>query len=59
MIKSLLRIIALIKKEFVAMWMDKGTRKILILPIIIQSFVFGYGASFKQKALKQLSFLTI
>lgn len=46
MIKSLLRIIALIKKEFVAMWMDKGTRKILILPIIIQSFIFGYGASF-------------
>ena len=28
------------------MWMDKGTRKILILPLIIQSIVFGYGASF-------------
>ena len=51
MFKSLLRIFSLIKKEFVAMWMDKGTRKILILPILIQSFIFGYGASFNPETI--------
>lgn len=42
----LIRLWALIRKEFVVMFMDKGTRKILILPIIIQSILFGYGATF-------------
>lgn len=49
MINSLVawtRLWALIRKEFVVMLMDKGTRKILILPIIIQSILFGYGATF-------------
>lgn len=40
------RLMALIYKEFVVMLMDKGTRKILVLPIIIQSILFGYGATF-------------
>ncbi len=44
--ESFRRIMALIYKEFVAMWMDVGTRKILILPIIVQSIIFGYGATF-------------
>lgn len=42
----LIRLWALIRKEFVVMIMDKGTRKILILPIVIQSLLFGYGATF-------------
>lgn len=41
-----IRLWALIRKEFVVMFMDKGTRKILILPILIQSLLFGYGATF-------------
>ena len=45
-ISPLIRLIALIYKEFVVIVMDKGSRKILILPIIIQSILFGYGASF-------------
>ena len=43
---SVLRILALVKKECIMMWLDKGTRKILIIPIIVQCIVFGYGASF-------------
>ena len=46
LIFSINRIIALIKKEFLAMILDKNTRKILVLPIIIQSLLFGYGATF-------------
>lgn len=42
----LTRIFALIRKEFTVMITDKGTRKVLILPIIIQSLLFGYGATF-------------
>ncbi len=42
----LLRIAALMKKEFLMMWLDKGTRKILFIPIIVQSVIFGYGATF-------------
>lgn len=43
---SLLRIRALMLKEFIAMILDSGTRKVLIVPIIVQSLIFGYGADF-------------
>lgn len=43
---AVIRLLALIRKEFIVMLMDKGTRKILVLPIIIQSILFGYGATF-------------
>lgn len=46
MLLIMIRLWALIRKEFVVMFMDKGTRKILILPILIQSVLFGYGATF-------------
>ncbi len=42
-ILSLWRIFALMEKEFIAMWMDRGTRKVLIAPILVQCLVFGYG----------------
>ncbi len=45
-ILSLVRIVALIKKEFWSMVFDRNIRKILIMPIIIQSLLFGYGATF-------------
>ncbi|MBU3826103.1 MAG: ABC transporter permease [Candidatus Anaerobiospirillum merdipullorum] len=41
-----LRIWALMKKEFLMMWLDKGTRKILFIPILVQCVIFGYGATF-------------
>lgn len=46
LLTSLLRIRALIQKEFIAMLLDSGTRKVLIVPIIVQSLIFGYGADF-------------
>ncbi len=40
------QILALLKKELLLMLMDSGTRKILIIPIVVQALVFGYAASF-------------
>lgn len=51
-----IRLLALIYKEFVVMLMDKGTRKILILPIIIQSILFGYGATFNLEQVPYIIF---
>ena len=42
----LTRLWAMVQKELIVTVMDKGTRKILILPLIIQSILFGYGATF-------------
>ncbi|TAL00341.1 MAG: ABC transporter permease [Rhodospirillaceae bacterium] len=43
---SLRRITALIRREILAVWRDKRTRLILILPPIMQLFVFSYAASY-------------
>ena len=43
---SLQRVYALTKKELIATFMDKGTRTVLVLPIIIQSLIFGYAADY-------------
>jgi ABC-2 type transport system permease protein len=43
---SLLRILALIQKEFLAVLKDPRSRFILFLPPILQSLIFGYAASF-------------
>jgi len=42
----LLRLLALIKKEFLALLKDKRSRLTIIGPPIFQLFVFGYAASF-------------
>ncbi len=44
--KSYLRILALIKKEFLTILMDRSSRLILIAPVIVQCIIFGYGASY-------------
>ncbi len=44
--KSYLRILALIKKEFLTILMDQSSRLILIAPVIVQCIIFGYGASY-------------
>ena len=43
---SLNRIAAVAGKEFVALLKDKGSRLILVVPVIVQSILFGYGATF-------------
>ncbi len=44
--ESLRRIAALIRRELLTIWRDKRGRSILILPPIMQLFVFSYAATF-------------
>jgi ABC-2 type transport system permease protein len=46
MLSSLLRIVALIRKEFLAVLKDPRSRFIIFLPPILQCLLFGYAASF-------------
>jgi len=46
MLASLLRIVALIRKEFLAVLKDPRSRFIIFLPPILQCLIFGYAASF-------------
>ncbi|MGN1282134.1 MAG: ABC transporter permease [Succinivibrio sp.] len=43
---SLQRILSLIKKEFLIILMDKKSRVVLFVPVIVQCIIFGYGASY-------------
>ena len=42
----LLRVLALIRKETMSVLKDPSSRTILVVPVIIQSLVFGYGATY-------------
>jgi ABC-2 type transport system permease protein len=46
MIASLLRILALTRKELLAILKDPRSRVVLFLPPIMQSLIFGYAASY-------------
>ena len=46
MYASLLRILALIRKEFLAVLKDPRSRFIIFLPPMLQCVIFGYAASF-------------
>ncbi|MFA7416226.1 MAG: ABC transporter permease [Rhizobium sp.] len=46
MIESFLRIVALIRKELLAMLKDPRARFLLVLPPILQSLIFGYAATY-------------
>jgi ABC-2 type transport system permease protein len=46
MYSSLLRILALIRKEFLAVLRDPRSRFIIFVPPILQCLIFGYAASF-------------
>ena len=46
LLASVNRIIAIAGKEFVALLKDKGSRLILVVPVIVQAVLFGYGATF-------------
>lgn len=43
---SLLRLKALSKKELITLLLDPSVRRILFVPILAQSILFGYGATF-------------
>ena len=45
-LQSLLRIVFLWRKEFLAILKDPSSRAILFVPALIQSFVFGYAATY-------------
>jgi len=47
---SLLRILALIRKEFLAVLKDPRSRFIIFLPPMLQCLIFGYAASFDLNA---------
>jgi ABC-2 type transport system permease protein len=47
---SLLRILALIRKEFLAVLKDPRSRFIIFLPPLLQCLIFGYAASFDLNA---------
>lgn len=44
--ESFFRIIALIRKELLAMFKDPKSRVVLVLPPILQCLIFGYAASY-------------
>ncbi len=47
----LTRLLALVRKEFLALLKDKRSRMVLIVPPMIQLLVFGYAATFDLKAI--------
>lgn len=44
--ETLVRIMALIRKEFLALFKDRRSRMVVIIPPLIQTIVFGYAATF-------------
>lgn len=46
---GLLRLGALIRKELLAILKDPASRAILVLPVLVQSVLFGYGATYDLK----------
>ena len=46
---TLTRLLALVRKEFLALLKDKRSRMVLIVPPMIQLLVFGYAATFDLK----------
>jgi len=46
MLEALLRIIALTRKELLAVLKDRRSRMSLLIPAIVQGLVFGYAATY-------------
>ncbi|MGH8261494.1 MAG: ABC transporter permease, partial [Steroidobacteraceae bacterium] len=46
MLASLLRILALTRKELLAVLKERRSRNSLLLPPIIQTLIFGYAATY-------------
>lgn len=46
MLDFLFRLMALMRKEFMSVLKDPSSRTILFVPVLVQSMLFGYGATF-------------
>src|ERR1700685_634 len=46
MLGSLLRILALTRKELLAVLKDKRSRSSLLIPPVVQALIFGYAATY-------------
>jgi ABC-2 type transport system permease protein len=46
MVETILRILALARKELMAVLMDPRGRATLLIPVVFQTLIFGYAASF-------------
>lgn len=55
-LRHLLMIWALFKKELIVILMDPGSRKVLVVPIVMQSVIFGYGANFQLNSVPYVAF---
>lgn len=44
--ETLIRILALVRKEFLALFKDRRSRMVVIIPPLLQTIVFGYAATF-------------
>lgn len=49
MLDTVMRIVALVRKELLALLRDRASRAVLIGPPLIQLMVFGYAATFDLK----------
>lgn len=47
LVRGLLMILAVFKKELIVIVSDPGTRKVLVVPIVVQCIIFGYGANYQ------------
>ncbi|MBN2826113.1 MAG: ABC transporter permease, partial [Campylobacterales bacterium] len=45
----LFQLLALMKKEFLAIWSDKKSRVIIIIPPLLQVFVFSFAVNLEVK----------
>ncbi len=46
LLEYLARILALIRKELLTLFKDPANRSLLIMPVLVQALLFGYGATF-------------
>src|SRR5579862_2886584 len=46
MLASLLRILALTRKELIAVLKDRGSRASLLIPPVVQALIFGYAVTY-------------
>ena len=56
LIHDILMILAICKKELIVIVSDPGTRKVLVVPIVVQCVIFGYGANYQLSEVPYVQF---
>jgi ABC-2 type transport system permease protein len=56
LLRTLSMIFAILKKELIVIVMDPGSRRVLVVPIIVQCIIFGYGANFQLEQVPYAAF---